>query len=464
MSNDDTEGGFSQTEPSSSPDQAQNGKGGEAGVVIRAVLMIVIIAAGVLGMSGLVMLKKVPTEAKVSEPNLSVAAINVMPEDVPVTVTGLGDVRALNVVPISPQVAGNVVGIHPRLEMGEIIPAGELLFQIDPRDYQAARDQAAAQAAQLEKTVERLTRQYEIDQDRLGTLDRNQSLMQDEFERVKTLYEEDDVGTRSAVDHAEMNLNQTADIRDQLAQAVELYPVRIQEAQSGLEAARAQLSLSDANLARTEIRADFDARIKQVALEKGQYVSPGMQVVTLADDRILEISVSLDSRDARDWLQFSPPDNNGPSAWLGEVKPVQCTVSWTEDPKNHRWDGTVHRVEYFDPNTRTVTIAVRVSSDAARSSTGGLPLVEGMFCAVEIPGKTMEQVYRLPRWAVSYEGEVYLSRDNRLVIQPVDVVRSEREETFVRGLAPGDTVVTTRLSNPMPNILLTIREEEKVGS
>ena len=432
------------------------GGGGEAGIVLRVILMIAIVLVGVFGMMGLAMLKKEPAEAKISERSLSVDALQVTPEDVPVTVTGLGEVRALNVVPVSPQVPGNVVEVHPRLEMGEVIPAGELLFRIDPRDYRAARDQAAAQVAQLEKTVERLQQQYKIDEARLKTLARNEVLMKGEYDRVKTLFEEDEVGTRSAVDHAEMSLNQTADSRDLLAQAVDLYPVRIQEAQSGLDGARAQLEIAVVNLARTEVRSEFDARVKQVKVEQGQYVNPGMQVMTLADDKLLELSVSLDSRDARNWLQFQEAAAPGGNSWLGELKPVACKIAWTEDPQHHIWEGVVHRIENFDQNTRTFTVAIRVSAEAARSSTGGLPLVEGMFCSVEIPGKVMRQVCRLPRWAVSYEGNVFLSTDNRLTVQAVEVVRTQGEDTFVRGLGAGDTVITTRLINPLPNALLAV--------
>lgn len=456
----DQHGEGAQTSPSA-PDN-----GNEASAVVRIVVMVVILGSAVAGMMGLGMLKKEPAEAKITERALSVETLVVTPEDVPVVVAGLGEARALNVVPISPQIPGTIISVHPRLEMGEIIPAGELLFKIDPRDYQAARDQAAAQVAQLEKTIERLEKQAKIDKDRLATLDRSERLMAEEFDRVKTLYEEDEVGTRSAVDHAEMGLNQAADARDQLSQAVSLYPVRIQEAQSGLEGARAQLGLAEANLARTEVRADFDARIKEVSLEAGQYVNPGMRVLTLADDRVLEISVSLDSRDARDWLAFDSTDvATGPSSWFGDLKSQACKVSWTEDPSAHCWEGFVDRIETFDPKTRTITVAVRVSGEAARASSGGLPLVEGMFCTVEIPGKVMEQVYRLPRWAVSYEGNVFVARENRLAIQAVDVVRSEGDETFVRGgLEPGAEVITTRLVNPLPNSLLAIDREAKETS
>jgi hypothetical protein len=118
----------------------------------------------------------------------------------------------------------------------------------------------------------------------------------------------------------------------------------------------------------------------------------------------------------------------------------------------------------FDQETRTVTVAVRIdAAEAHPSGADSLPLVEGMFCSVEIPGKVLQGVFRLPRWAVSFEDTVYISKDGRLRTVPVSVSRIQGEEAFVsEGLRPGDRVVTTRLIDPLENTLLEItgsREE-----
>ena len=106
-------------------------------------------------------------------------------------------------------------------------------------------------------------------------------------------------------------------------------------------------------------------------------------------------------------------------------------------------------------------MAVKIPAAEALSVNGSLPLVEGMFCSVEIPGRPMETVFRLPRWAVSFSNTVYTVQKNRLKTVPVTVVRSQGEQTFVsRGLAEGDRVVTTRLVDPLENSLLEIVGDE----
>ena len=81
-----------------------------------------------------------------------------------------------------------------------------------------------------------------------------------------------------------------------------------------------------------------------------------------------------------------------------------------------------------------------------------------MFCSVRIPGKRLENVVRLPRWAVSFDQMVYIAdAQSRLQTVPVSVARAEGETVYVsKGLNPGDTVITTRLIDPLENALVEV--------
>ncbi|MBI2432225.1 MAG: HlyD family efflux transporter periplasmic adaptor subunit [Candidatus Hydrogenedentes bacterium] len=428
-------------------------------VAAGRILLCLLILAGASGVAVLLAsMYEPPAQAIVKERPVPVEAKQVYAEDVPVIITGYGDVRCLNTVRLAAEVPGRVQEVHSRLETGEIIPANELLFKIDASDYSSAKAQAEAQAAQGEATIHRLRTQAADDRGRLETLKRTRELAQIELDRVRELFQKDQVGTQSGVDAAEMQFNQVNDAYDQLAQVVNLYPTRIKEAESALAAAHAQLAMAGNNLARTEVRAPFNCRLKTVNLEQGQYVRPGELLLELADDSVLELSVPLDSRDARRWLRFRDLPANDGEAWFGALEPVKCRIRWTESINGHSWVGALHRVERLDEQTRTITVAVRVTHEEASAQAAGLPLVDGMFCSVEIPGSTMEQVFRLPRWAVSFEEKVFVAGTNqRLEVRPVEVVRTQGEETFVGGgLQSGEMVVVTRLVNPLPNTLLEI--------
>lgn len=385
-------------------------------VLISIVVSIIVLIVGVMGMKMMASMKTPPAEAKNGERPLRVEALQVKQEDIPVFITGYGEVKTFNVVPIAPEVTGKIVKIHSRLEAGEIIPKGEILFKIDPRDYMTVR---------------------KTSRDRLKILKRSQELAKKEYDRVLVLFEKNSVGTQAGVEAAEKAMLSASDLTNQIAQVLET---------------------AETNLERCEARAPFNARVKSVSLEKGQYVTPGQNVVILADDSVLEIQVPLDSRDAREWLRFNGEKTDGKTAWFASLEQVVCKIRWTENNNGQTWDGQLHRVLKFDQQTRTLTVAVRVYAETAmKKNPQSLPLVEGMFCSVKIPGRTLNNVFRLPRQAVSFENTVYLVVDKRLKTVPVKVARMEGENVYVYGgLNAGDMVVTTRLIDPLENALLEI--------
>lgn len=435
-------------------------------VMIRIGICLLILVSGWVGMNGLASLKEPPAEAKTEERPIKVRTTTAQPRDYPVIISGYGEARALTVVTVAPEVSGRVVYTHPNLKAGQIIPAGDIMFRVDPSDYEAGLQEARAGVTQWQAIVARLKKQYAIDRQRLKTLERSAQLTKTEFERIKRLFEADRVGTRSGIDQAERAYNSALDQADQISQAVSLYPLQIREAESSLASSRARLSVADTNLSRCEIAAPFNARIQSAAVETGQFVSSGQNVLTLVDDTILEIQVSLDSRDARQWLQFEPVSDRQPTAWFGSLTPVECAIRWTEDKTGTGWTGMLNRVVTFDQQTRTLTVAVRVNGQSAMGDGHrSLPLVEGMFCTVDIPGRTMRAVYRLPRQAVTFENKAYLvDADNRLKTVDVRVERIEGEYVYVgQGINPGDTVILTRLIDPLENALLEVADATTNG-
>lgn len=104
-------------------------------------------------------------------------------------------------------------------------------------------------------------------------------------------------------------------------------------------------------------------------------------------------------------------------------------------------------------------LAVAVALD--RSELSSFPLVEGMFCRVTIPGRILEQVFVVPREAVSFTSTVYVVRDGRLQTRKVTVAREEGDMAVITGgLVSGDVVIVTRLENPLENALVRIVERE----
>ena len=77
-----------------------------------------------------------------------VTVVPVVKQNVPVYLTALGTVQALNTVTVNPQVAGQLLSLD--FVEGQPVTKGQVLARIDPRTYQAAYDQAVSHQRQDE--------------------------------------------------------------------------------------------------------------------------------------------------------------------------------------------------------------------------------------------------------------------------------------------------------------------------
>jgi multidrug efflux system membrane fusion protein len=103
-----------------------------------SVLVIGLIAAGwfVVGQSGR---DKARAAAAAPTPAIPVTIGVAETRDVPVIVRGIGTVQSYKSVAVKTRVDGPIVKVA--FEEGQEVKAGDLLFEIDPRSFQAAFDQ-----------------------------------------------------------------------------------------------------------------------------------------------------------------------------------------------------------------------------------------------------------------------------------------------------------------------------------
>jgi len=363
---------------------------------------------GVAGFFVLKKMKKPPVLAEITEHALPVRVVRVEPQQAEVLVSGYGEIRCRTNLPLAAEAAGRVVSVHPQLQVGGVISKGEVLFMINDQDFKV---------------------EYEAALSRLKNLQREFALAQKEFDRQSRLYTGQHIGSQSSVEKAEQAVNSLAVQVSQVRQIRDIAALKLN---------------------RCTVKAPFTCRITSMQVEEGEYVMPGKELLQIVDDADLEITVPLDSREAVNWLRFKPSAQK--LGWFGVPEQSECRISWTEKESINS-TGHLDRVVRYDSATRTLDVAVRLDSQQE----GKIPLVQGMFCRVDIPGKRLDSVFVVPRQAVSFEGTVHVVINNRLQTRQVEVVRTQEGSALISsGLEAGDLVITTRLENPLENTLLRI--------
>jgi membrane fusion protein, multidrug efflux system len=109
----------------------------------RLALALAIVAAGCL--AWWLIARFTAKKPAAAPPAVPVTAAVATVRDVPALVPALGTVLSMDVVEVMPEVSGRITRIY--FKQGQEVEVGQRLFEIDPRPYQAALEQAQGQLA-----------------------------------------------------------------------------------------------------------------------------------------------------------------------------------------------------------------------------------------------------------------------------------------------------------------------------
>jgi len=115
-----------------------------AGSIASTLAKLGFACAVVVALAGALILysRSGPRRASAPIPPVPVIAATVQRQDVPIVLTALGTVTALNAATVRSQITGLLISVN--FQEGQSVRRGDLLAQIDPRIYQAQVEQAEA--------------------------------------------------------------------------------------------------------------------------------------------------------------------------------------------------------------------------------------------------------------------------------------------------------------------------------
>jgi membrane fusion protein (multidrug efflux system) len=201
-------------------------------------------------------------------------------------------------VMIAPHVAGYVTVLA--VNDNQRVHKGDLLVEIERRDYVAARDQAAGQLAAMQAQLQsaqialdkaRTTYPAQLAQAQGQLLQARGQAFQAEREyrrqhaidREATSQQSIDASTASQqiaqgqVQQAEAQVRQAETVQDDIAQAA----AQVEQLQGQVQQAQANLDQAEINLGYTRITAPQDGWITKRNVEMGNYLQAGTQILAL---------------------------------------------------------------------------------------------------------------------------------------------------------------------------------------
>src|SRR5580692_3735128 len=173
------------------------------------VVMLVLVAGGGLAYFGLgrgLWTAAAPSGPRAAAPAIPVMASKVERADIPVELTGLGTVQALNSVLVRSRVDGQIVKIN--YSEGKDVHAGDVLVEIDPAPCEAALAQAQANKLKDEAQLDNAR----LDLDRLTRLVATNAVSKQQADTARALVAQLDATVKSdqaAIDMARTNLAYT---------------------------------------------------------------------------------------------------------------------------------------------------------------------------------------------------------------------------------------------------------------
>jgi RND family efflux transporter MFP subunit len=347
---------------------------------------------------------------------LEVQVVDARQKDVPLYGEWIGTLEGNVNADIKAQVSGYL--IQQAYTEGTFVTKGQLLFQIDPRPFQAALDQTKAQLAQAQGQLEQARAQLSQAEAGVAIAEANQKRTQLDVDRYTPLAQQQAI-TQQDLDNATQN-NTAAVAQVQASRAqVETSRAQITTATAAVESARAAVATAQINLDFTRLTSPIDGIPGIAQLQVGALVSPASgPITTVSTLDPIRVYFTVTEQEHLEFIRRYPTEEKLEAAHSGLDFDLILADGSVYDRKG--------RFYFIDRQVDVRTGAFRV---ACLFPNPGNSLRPGQYARVRSPLRVAQGAILVPQRAVAeLQG-----------IRQVAVVGSDNK-VDVRTVTTGDTV------------------------
>jgi len=351
----------------------------------------------------------------VPETVVTVEVIQASRADYPIVVNTNGTIQANIRGNLVSQIRGEIVSVSDNFKNGGAFSKGEVLIELDQRDYRAEISQALSAVSQAKanlKQEQAQAKQAMTDWQRLGNAGSPPTLVARE---------------------------------PQLAAA-----------QAEVDSANARYETANLNLTRTKIRAPYSGRVIQRNAVLGQYVAIGHNLAEIFATDGVEVRLPLSQEE---YSQLGLDE-----LAVDQKQQFKVEVASKVGSKTYKWDAFVTRSDStFDLNTRQIDVIAEVIDPFSENGSQP-PLKIGQFVNATIIGRSLSNVITVPNKSLREGSYVFTSVNNKLVRTPVTLSWQDDKNGVVEsGLSEGEIVVTTSLNSTLVGASVKFQNPIKPG-
>lgn len=382
-----------------------------------------------------------------------------------------GVVQPYRDLDVAAESGGRVVLKSNNCQTGSTVSKGEVLIEIDNRDYQFEVERLEAELEQTRVSVDELLVQIENAKQQITLAEETVELNMKELRRIES------IKTPGAVTESEIDVIRRDIVTSRISLQSQSDQRRLLEAslprlKSVIKRTETQLLVAKLALDRCILRSPIDGVITEEHVEQDGYLQKGALVFTVRDTSRLDVRCSLMTNQLSE-LRNTGQQLDRPSYEFPET-PV--TVIYSIGNKKYAWEGTLTRYDGagIDAQTRMVPCLVHVDDprggkafgDAYQSNLRNPPsLLVGMYVEVKIHLQPSDELLEIPVTALQPGNKVWAVLKEQLQSRKIRVADSLGQKLLVfadpEGISANDKIVVSPLASPRDGkrVKSVLREE-----
>lgn len=379
-------------------------------------------------------------------PPLNVEVVQVEQQDVPIYSEWIGSLDGMVNAEIRAQVSGYL--LRQLYREGSFVRQGQLLFEIDPRQFQAAFEQAKGELVRAHAQLAQAQGQLLQAQAQLAQAEANQVKSQLDVDRYTPLAREKAITDQELDNAVQANLAAKAQVKASSA-GVETAKAAIVAAKATIAASEATVKTAELNLGFTKITSPIDGIAGLAQSQVGNLVNPNSgPLTTVSTVDPIKVYFTPTEQEYLNFIRTNPTQSQRDEA-SRRLALVLILVDGTTYPQKGRFFVADRQVDQKTGAIRLAGVFPNPGNMLRPGQYGRVRAVTSMKTgALLVPQRAITELQGSYRVAV-------VGSDNKVNIRPVKVGDRVGAMWIVEeGLKAGETVVAEGTQKVRPDIVV----------